>query len=77
MNKQIRNEVESVLGRALIGHEKAIVIHSIANGMMNPLDIARAMLERHLAHNETRLNGIMDERVALQMQLANLKGVES
>jgi hypothetical protein len=69
MNKQLKAEVESVLQRALIGHERAIVAHFIARGMMNPIDIARALLTRHLDNNASRAKAIDEERRDIERQL--------
>lgn len=61
----IRAEVETVLGRELIGHEKAIVAHLRGTGMANPIDIARSMLQRHVA-NQTRLVELAQQELARQ-----------
>lgn len=72
----IKQEVESVLQRALIGHEKAVVITLNRQGMMNPIDIAREMLTRHLANNDRQLDGIMNQRAELQLEMARLDAAE-
>jgi len=66
----IKAEVETVIKRELIGHEKAVVIFLFRSGMANPIDIAREMLTRHLANNTTRHEAVMAERADLLKQLA-------
>lgn len=68
----IRAEVEAVLGRELIGHEKAIVAHLRSAGMANPIDIARAMLQRHLQNAALRMEAIRREHEELKAALAAL-----
>lgn len=73
----IRAEVESLLGRELIGHEKAIVIHLNRQGMMNPFDIAKKMLARHIENATTRQHSIASELVSLENELKAVKAKDS
>ncbi len=68
----IKKEVETVLGRELIGHERAIVAHAISKGMVNPADIAMTMLDRHLANVETRIELEEKNRLAILAEMTRV-----
>lgn len=65
----IKSEVAHVLGRELIGHETAVVLHLSRAGMVNPVDIAREVLTRHVANIERAISlqqeALMSQRAAL------------
>ena len=71
-NVNIKAEVESVIGRELIGHEKAIVITLFRLGMMNPIDIARSMYQQHLENATRTRDHYQSEIHSLENALARL-----
>lgn len=72
----IKKEVESVLHRDLIGHEKAVVIVLFRQGMVNPVDVARELLNRHLNNERSNLERIQNSIAHLQNELAMLDASE-
>lgn len=72
----IKREVESVLHRDLIGHEKAVVIMLNRQGMVNPVDIARELLTRHLNNERSNLERIQNSIAHLNNELAMLDASE-
>ena len=72
----IKREVESVLRRDLIGHEKAVVIMLNRQGLVNPVDIARELLTRHLNNERSNLEWIQNSIAHLNNELAMLDASE-
>lgn len=65
----LKAEVAKVLGRELVGIENACVSHYASGGMMNPVDIARAIIERHIANTNRNISALQNQVLDLEKEL--------
>jgi len=69
---QIRKEVETVLARDLSGYERALVSNFAKQGMVNPIDIARSIMESHIQMQEQLVASHQKALDALKAELAGI-----
>lgn len=65
----LKAEVAKVLGRELVGIENACVHHYASGGMVNPVDIARAIVERHIANVNRNISALQNQVLDLEKEL--------
>lgn len=65
----LKNEVAAVLGRELVGIEPACVAHYASGGMMNPVDIARTIIERHINNLNRDISIKQEQLLGLEKEL--------
>lgn len=73
----VRKEVAKVLNRELVGVENSWAIVLVNSGMVNPVDVAREIVTRHVANIKKRIELESAELVEQEKELAFLKTLEA
>lgn len=73
----VRKEVAKVLNRELVGVENSWAIVLVQNGMVNPVDVAREIVTRHVANIKKRIELESAELAEQEKELAFLKTLEA